>query len=227
MTSGGPDVSRTWQDGRWVTLARQSAAILGASHPAIVLAILCQWQCEQPNPAPWPPVHNNPGNLTRAIGTEDGEPHSLATSAPGAGLLYVYGTPEVGAAAYARYLLTSPRYPAAIRAARAGLAHDFLAAIDAGGYGTRLSCMLDLLAAAVLPPSTATAPRWRCAAAKVNIRSGPGLAYRVVGSVSGGQVVTGWMVAGGPYSSGGEVRTGWIMLSSGRYTAHTFYSPAD
>lgn len=215
----------TWQDPRWVSLARQSAAILGTHSEAIVGAILAQWQCEQPYPAPWPPIHNNPGNITRAVQDLDQEPHRLATVSPGRGLLYVYATPEVGAAAYAHCLLNSRRYPRAIRSARAGDARGFLTHICLAGYGTRLSCCLDELARVHLAaPPVAGSPRWRCGTTAVNVRTGPGVRFPVVGQVHRGQVVSGPEVTGAAYSVRGHTYTGWIRMAANRFTAHAFYT---
>lgn len=216
-------MSSTWQIPGYVSLARQAAAILGAHNDAGVRAILAQWQCEQPDPAPWPPIHNNPGNLTRDIGSLDGEPHRLASTAPGAGFLYSYATPEVGAAAYAHYLLNSRRYGAALAAIRAGNASSFLQHVCAAGYGTRVTCCLELLPhVTIAPPVTAT-PRWLCEFHSVNIRSGPGVNYRIVGTVNAGAVVEGWPVVGGPYHVNGVEYTGWLRLAGEHYTGHAFY----
>lgn len=216
-------MSLTWQDPRWVALARAAAAELGASNDATVSAILAQWQCEQPRPAPWPPVHNNPGNLTGLIGGLDATPHSLATSAPGVGYLYQYATPGAGAVAYARYLLHSSRYPSAVAAARAGNGTAFLQSVTSGGYGTRLSCCLSLLAQVHLAPAPDAVPLWQCTASVVNVRSGAGTGFAVIGHATAGAKVHGWPVPGGPYPAAGIVRTTWLNIGSGRYAAAWFF----
>lgn len=210
----------TWQIPAYVALARQAAATLGASNDATVRAILAQWQCEQPNPAPWPPIHNNPGNLSRAIGWLGGPPPPLATSAPGAWFLYAYPTPEAGALAYATYLLRSARYPAAIAAARRGDAAGFLTAVCNAGYGTRLACCLGLLPQVTLPTPAPAVPRWRCVRGPMRIRSGLSVSAPVVGYITLGQVVAGQSIAGGAYTMpGGPTSSLWIALGGGRYVA--------
>ena len=213
------------QDARWVSLARQSAAIMGVHDDRIVAAILAQWACENGADRAWPPPHNNPGNITRDVLDLDGEPHRLATTPPGVGFLYLYATPEVGAAAYAHCLLRSRRYPRAIASARAGDARGFLTHVCNAGYGTRLACCLIELErmhlATTVPPHS---PRWRCGTLAVNVRTGPGVRYPVVGQVHRGQVVTGPEVTGAAYSVRGRTFTGWIKMAANRYTAHAFYT---
>lgn len=216
-------MSETWQWPGYVTIARQAAAALAAPNDPIVRAILAQWQCEQPNPTPWPPLHNNPGNLTRYIGNLDGEPHGLATTSPGAGLLYTYATPAIGAAAYARYLLGSSRYPVAIAAARRADAAGFLQHVCAAGYGTQVTCCLSLLSRVVLAPPPLDVTSWRCAYPHVNVRSGPTMAAGIVGTVLGGSIVDGPEVIGGPYVAAGRTYSGWIKLGATRYTPHAYY----
>lgn len=216
-------MSETWQQPAYVGLARRSAAILGAPHDAIVRAILAQWQCEQPSPAPWPPIHNNPGNLTRHIGALGGPPPPVATTSPGIGLLYVYPTPVAGGDAYSHYLLASSHYGAAIAAARRGDATGFLELIAAGGYGTRASCMLGLLPHVTLPPPPPTTPRWRCEARTVNVRRSPHTSAPIVGQVHGGDLVSGPLVVGGAYQANGRTFYDWVELSAQRFTAAAFY----
>lgn len=213
---------KTWQIGGYVSLARQAASIIGAPHDAVVEAILVHWQCEQPDPAPWPPLHNNPGNLTKAIGTEDGEPHRLATTQPGVGLLYVYATPEVGAAAYARTILAGHRWRSALIAARQANGRNFVLDLCTGGWGTRETCVQDLLPLVHLPTSVTTLPRWLVEAHAVNIRSGPTVAAPIVGHLSASQIVSGSIVTGGRYSAGGAGRTDWLHMASSRYSAAGF-----
>ncbi len=212
------------QDARWVSLARQSAAILGAHSEAIVSAILAQWACENGADRAWPPPHNNPGNITRDVGNLDQEPHALATTPPGVGFLYSYATPEVGVAAYAHCLLNSRRYPRAIASARAGDPVGFLTHVCNAGYGTRLACCLAELPRMHLAPSSPPgSPRWRCGTLAVNVRTGPGVRFPVVGQVHRGQVVTGPEVTGAPYAVRGRVYSGWIRMAVNRFTAHAFY----
>lgn len=142
----------------YVGLARLAAVKIGADNDETVRAILAQWSCEQPVPAPWPPPHNNPGNLTRLIGALGGPAPPVATAPPGTGLLYTYPSPEAGAIAYATYLLASSRYGAAIAAARNDDATGFLTAVSAGGYGTRLGCALGVLPTVTLPAPPAPPP---------------------------------------------------------------------
>lgn len=216
-------MSELWQLPGYVALARREAARLGAAHDYAAAAILAQWQCEQPEPAPWPAPHNNPGNLTRFIGALDGEPHSVATARPGAGLLYVYATMTAGADAYANYLLRSTRYARALDALRAANPTAFLTDVCNAGYGTRLACVLSILPIIRLAPPAAPVHRWQCAADVVNVRALPNVSARIVGSITRGQIVTGPEVSGGPYRAGGSTYVGWIELSPGRYTAHAFY----
>lgn len=215
-------MAETWEQPAYVSLARTSAGILAAPHDDTVRAILAQWQCEQPSPAPWPPVHNNPGNLTRAIGTLDSTPHTLAPSPPGQGLLYAYGSPWAGASAYAHYLLNSRRYPAAVAAARAGDGRGFLIAVDKGGYGTQLRCMLDRYAIAHLAPPPPLQDRWEVLADRTRVRSGPGIRYPIVDHLAKGQIVVGTEVSGDGYPSGGTTRYGWVRIGSARYFAHVY-----
>lgn len=209
----------TWQIPDYVYLARQAASALGAANDPTIRAILAQWQCEQPRPAPWPPVHNNPGNLTRAIGSLGGPVPPVATTAPGAGLLYAYATPQAGAAAYARYLVASSRYPAALAAARASNGLGFLTAVCDAGYGTRLSCCASLYAQVALPPAPPALHRYRCALGPMRVRSAPSLSGTILGLVGVGSYATGHPVAGGPYTLGGHSSTTWLELAPGRYTA--------
>jgi hypothetical protein len=224
-------VARLWQVPGYVALAREAAAILGAHSDAAVRAILAHWACEQPSPAHWPPVHRNPGNLTRSIGTLDGTPHALATSAPGAGFLYVYATPEAGAAAYARYVLHSSRYGPGVAALRRGDAVGYLTDVCTHGYGTRLRCCLDELPAVTLPPAprppVPAAPRWACTARSVNVRATPSSRARIVGTVRAGTVVRGRVVTGSAYVANGRARRDWIALGGAHFTAAGFYRRLD
>lgn len=226
-------MARLWQEAGYVSMARTAAAILGASHASVVDAILAQWSCEQPNPAPWPPVHNNPGNLTKAIGTLDATPHRIATTPPGAGLLYLYATPEAGAEAYAHYLANAARYHAAVAQARAGNGLAFIVAVCEAGYGTQVGCVRSLYATIAGAPVTAgpvsqpaAAPEWICTASVVNIRSGPGTDHSIVGAVHLGQRVAGSVVRGGPYTVGRTAESLWLDLGHGRYTAEAYYRRA-
>ena len=212
-----------WQQPAYIALAREAARELGADNVPTIEAILAQWTCEQPAPAPWPPVHDNPGNLTTAIGNLDGTPHSVARTAPGAGLLYVYGSPDNGALAYARYLLNSSRYRPAVNWARAGNGRAFLAGVINAGYGTRASCALGVLGSIHLPVAPPPAPGWVCLAPVVNERTGPGTRYPVIGSVREGQHVTGIVVSGGQYRAGGKVYSSWLRLAVNRYAARVFF----
>lgn len=215
-------MAETWQIGGYVALARQAAAWIGAPHDAVVEAILAHWQCEQPAPAPWPPLHNNPGNLTKAIGTEDGEPHSIATTAPGRGLLYVYASPLIGARAYANCILTGHRWRTALAAARQGNGRNFVLDLCTAGWGTRETCVLDLLPRVKLPVPVTAAPRWLVEAHAVNIRSGPTTAAPIVGHLSAGQIVQGTAVSGGRYVANGQNRSDWLHMASSRYSAVGF-----
>lgn len=219
-------MARTWQDRRWVALARSAAADIGASHDEIVAAILAQWQCEQPSPAPWPPVHNNPGNLTRDIGTLDGEPHTLATHGPGVGFLYQYATPASGARAYASYLLRSRHYPTAIAAARKADAERFLAAVCTHGYGTRLTCVLRLLPAARTFDRPLSGSRFACMVHAVNVRAHPNTSARITGTIKHDQVVLGRVVVGSSYNGPDGRSAEWIELAGPRYTGRAFYRKA-
>ena len=223
-------VAETWQVPGYVALARQAASAIGAPHDAIVRAILAQWQCEQPSPAPWPPVHNNPGNLTRLIGALGGPPPPVATSWPGKGLLYAYQSPQAGAAAYATYLLRSSRYGTALAHARAGDGAGFLQLVCEAGYGTRASCCASLFARSTLPapappapPPAAVPPRWRCVAGPVNIRTAAGTTAGIIGAVRVGQIIAGTHVSGGAYHAGRATRSDWIELRRGAYCAAAFF----
>lgn len=212
-------MARTWEVPGYVVLAQRANARLGGTSEAGVRAILAQWQCEQPDPAPWPPVHDNPGNLTRNIGSLGGPPPPTATTAPGAGLLYQYATPEAGADAYATYLLRSSRYPAAVAAIRRGDEVGFLTAVCNGGYGTRLSCCLSLLAEVVYPTPATTARRFVCTAGPVRVRTTPSLSGSIVGLVGVGSVIAGTLVTGGRYVVGTQSSTLWVAMGPDRYTA--------
>lgn len=211
-------MSKLWQQGGYLALARQAAAILGTPNDTIAAAILAHWACENGDDIAYPPPHNNPGNLTRAIGDLDGEPHAVATTHPGLGLLYAYATPEVGAAAYAHYLTHSRRYPAALRAAHAGDARTFLIDVCQNGYGTRTSCVLELLPQVRMPAPVAGGARFLVEAPSVNVRSGPTLAAPVVGHLTAGTIVTGTAVSGGRYQVGSSPQTGWIRMAPTRYS---------
>lgn len=219
-------MAELWTLPAWQALAREAARTLGAEHTDTVAAILAQWQCEQPEPAPWPPIHDNPGNLTRHIGGLDGEPHRLATTAPGVGLLYVYASPDIGALAYAHYLLNSSRYRLAVAKARAGDGPGFLAAVCDAGYGTRLGCCTAVYRRIHLPAPHPVAPEWVCLAATVNVRRGPGTGYAVTGHVHKGNRVAGVTVPGDPYTAGGKRYSQWLRIGTGQYTARAFYRQA-
>lgn len=212
-------MSDIWQDPRWVTLARRADFALGTSNDATVRAILAQWACEQGASRPYPPVHDNPGNLTRLIGSLGGPPPPLATTAPGAGFLYAYSTPEAGTDAYARYLLSSSRYPAAIAAARRGDAVGFLTAVCNGGYGTRLSCCLSVLPDVTLPAPAPAPARFRCVRGPMRVRTAPSLGAAIVGLIGVGSVVSGSIVTGGQYSMPNGSSTLWLETTPGRYSA--------
>jgi len=216
-------MAQLWQLPGYVADARREAARLGAPHDYAAAAILAQWQCEQPEPAPWPAPHNNPGNLTRLIGNLDGEPHTLATTAPGRGFLYVYADMTTGADAYANYLLRSTRYARALDALRAANPVAFLTDVCNAGYGTRLSCVLSIYPVIRLAPPPAPVHRWQCTADVVNIRALPNTGARILGAVRRGQDVTGPKVNGGPYHAAGATHVDWIEIGAGRYTAAAFY----
>lgn len=211
------------RDPRYHLLARQAAIRLGAHNDATIAGILALWQCEQPAPPPWPPVHNNPGNLTRHIGTLDGEHHRIATSSPGAGLLYVYDDPVDGANAFSSYLLRSSRYHGAIAAARAGNAHAFVHAITSHGYGTREGCAQDVLDRMVPHDPPAEHHRYVCAVRVARVRQAPHVGALVVGHHKRGDHVYGKPVSGGPYVAYGNVHHAWIQLGSHQYTAAGLY----
>jgi len=216
-------MAETWQVPGYVSLARSVASILAAPNDSTVRAILALWQCEQPNPAPWPPVHNNPGNLTRAIGSLGGPPPPVARTPPGVGLLYVYPTPTAGADAFAHYLRNSARYVTALVDARAGRGLAFALAVCAAGYGTRGSCVASLYPAAHLPNVPLPVHNWRAIADHVRVRARPSITGRITGEVRTRQVVAGVAVAGGPYPvAGGHDRT-WIEESPGRFVAAAFF----
>ncbi len=212
-----------WQHPAYQALARTAAARLGANNPGAVRAILALWTCEQAAGGPWPPFHNNPGNLTRRIGTLDAEPHWLATTAPGAGLLYRYSSPTVGAQAFAQYLLNSSRYPRAVAALRNGQAREAVQRITDAGYGTRQSCALSALdrIPALTPPPVQHV--YVCQVQAARVRERPNLGARVVGHRSRGDQVIGHVIAGGPYPHAGTIRHDWLALRDGRYTAAALY----
>lgn len=213
-----------WTDARYVGLARDAASRLGASHDAVVAAILAQWACEIGDSAAWPPPLDNPGNLTSAIGTMDGEPHSVGRYIGGGAYLYRYASPDAGALGYANYLLASPRYRQAVALARSGDGRGFLAAVCNAGYGTRASCALGVLGRVVLPhPTPVPAPRWTCLADAVNVRNGPGTNYAVVGVEHRGAHVTGTVVTGGHYRAGAGIYSSWLRIGASRYTARAYY----
>lgn len=218
-------MSSLWQVPGYVTLAHQAAAILRANNDATVRAILAQWSCEQPYPAPWPPIHNNPGNLTRLIGSLGGPPPPTAVHAPGAGLLYAYPTALAGAEAYATYLVRSSRYAGALAAARRGDAHGFLVDVCASGYGTRLTCCLDQLGRVTLPPPAPPVHRFQAAANGIRVRVGPTTAAAVVGHVNEGQVIAGVLVNGGAYTGPHGTARSWIHETGSRYAAAAWFRP--
>lgn len=216
-------MASTWERPEWVAIARRAAAALDADHDVAVRAILAHWQCEQPSPAPWPPIHRNPGNLTRRIGSLGGPPPAIATTAPGAGLLYVYPTPEAGAAAYARYLLTSARYRGAIHELRIGSGAGFLSGVCRAGYGTRETCCLHLYAIARLPPPAPRFHRFRAQHDRIRIRHAPSMAAAIVGYAHAGQVVSGPIYHRGTYHRAGRQYDTWIELSPTHWTSSVFY----
>jgi len=139
MALGNPQAYRA--------LAVDAAARLGSTAPSMVAAVLAHWTCEQPG-GTWPPVHNNPGFVTapamRSHGLTTG--WTVATRPPGVGLLCVFPTPQAGAIAYARFLLTGKRYATAVARARAGDGHGFLEAVTRAGYGSQTACVLSAYA---------------------------------------------------------------------------------
>lgn len=216
-------MANVWQLQGYVALAHRAAHAIGAPSDSVVKAILALWACEQPNPAPWPPIHDNVGNLTRLIGSLGGPPPPVARTAPGVGLLYVYPTPEAGADAFARYLLTSARYRTAIAAARAGDGRTFIIRVCANGYGTRLSCVLGELPRVTLPAPPPRFHHWRCTADQVRVRIAPNGGASVIGFHRTGDVIVGPVVHGGGYPFHGQVHSTWIEASPGHYTASAYW----
>lgn len=216
-------MARLWQEAGYVTMARRAAAMLDAPNASTVNGILAQWSCEQPNPAPWPPIHNNPGNLTRHIGNLGGPIPGVAKTEPGVGLLYVYPTPEAGAEAYARYLLNSSRYHAALAEARGGNGLAFAVAVAEAGYGTNAGCIRSVFSEIGGLPVAHPGTRWQCTAGTVNVRAGAGTDHTIVGAIHRGQVVAGSLVTGSPYRAGSVESREWIALGGGRYTAAAYF----
>jgi hypothetical protein len=212
-----------YADPRYQSLARMAAHMMNADHDSIVAAILAQWTCEQPSPAPWGPIFNNPGNLTSHIGNLDGQSHSVGRYIGGGAYLYRYASPQSGALAYSHYLTASLRYRSAIRAAQAGDARTFLTDVCNAGYGTRLACCLSILPHITLSAQPVSVPRWTCLARAVNVRRGPGTNYPIVGTEHAGNVVSGTVVTGGRYSAGGRVYNAWLRIGENRYTARAYY----
>lgn len=126
-------------DPRYRTLAALAMQELGVGGNQIQLAIVSQWQCEQPANA-WPPVHNNPGYVTVGAMRSVGEPATPATSSPGPGFLAQYATPEDGARAYGRLIARGARYAATRAQAQANHGLGYLNQITTAKYGTRYSC---------------------------------------------------------------------------------------
>lgn len=215
-------MSELWRDPRYIALASIAASRLGAANDAAVSGILALWECEQPSPAPWPPIHNNPGNLTRHVGDLDGEPHGIATRPPGAGLLYTYDGPQAGARAFANYLLRSSRYHGAIAAARAGNAHAMVHAITSAGYGTNGRCasnVLDRIHASVHQPEH---HRYTVTARVLRVRHAPHVGALVVGHHRKGDHVYGSPVSGGPYPVNGHARHAWLRLGDHMFVAAAY-----
>lgn len=129
-------------DPRYRALASIAMRELGVTGPHIALAIVSQWQCEQP-PNAWPPVHNNPGfvtlNAIRSAGVTLG---TFATSSPGPGFLAQFRTPEDGATAYGQYIRRLARYATARAAAARDDGAGYLRAVTSAGYGTRYTCAI-------------------------------------------------------------------------------------
>lgn len=219
-------MSSLWRDARYQQLAHRAAGKLSPHPGAIAAGILALWSCEQPSPAPWPPIHNNPGNLTRHVGNLDGEPHHLATTTPGRNLLYVYGSPEAGADAFAHYIARSSRYAIARAAAQAGSPRAFVHAVTAAGYGTREGCATDVLDRILGAAPPADTHAYVCEGRSVFVRSSASRSSRAVGRVKHGEVVHGHPVTGDPYQAGGSVRHAWIKLGTNRYTAAAYYRRA-
>lgn len=212
-----------WRDPRYVRLALRAAGQLSPHPGRIAAGILALWSCEQPSPAPWPPVHNNPGNLTRHVGALDGEPHHVSPTPPGRGLLYVYPSPEAGADAFAHYVGHSARYAVARAAAKAGNASAFVHALTSSGYGTNGRCAQDVLDRIISAPPEPEHHHYRCEAPTVMVRDEPRLAGKVVGRRHEGDIIAGHPVTGGGYVAGGVARHSWIKLRSGHYTAAAYY----
>ncbi len=127
--------------GNWAALARSAASRLGTSSPAIVTAILAQWQCEQKGT--WPPTRNNPGNVARGWASALSYPYTVEQPNPQpSNPIVTYPSPSIGAQAYADGLRLFSRYSGVRAAVAAGNGPGFLTAISRAGYGTGLACML-------------------------------------------------------------------------------------
>jgi hypothetical protein len=127
--------------GNWAALARSAASRLGTSSPAIVTAILAQWQCEQKGT--WPPTRNNPGNVARGWASALSYPYTVEQPNPQpSNPIVTYPSASIGAQAYADGLARFSRYSGVRAAVAAGNGPGFLTAISKAGYGTVLACML-------------------------------------------------------------------------------------
>ncbi len=127
--------------GNWAALARSAASRLGTSSPAIVTAILAQWQCEQKGT--WPPTRNNPGNVARGWASALSYPYTVEQPNPQpSNPIVTYPSASIGAQAYADGLRLFSRYSGVRTAVARGDGIGFLRAISAAGYGTGLACML-------------------------------------------------------------------------------------
>ncbi|MGH2512944.1 MAG: hypothetical protein ACRDGQ_09675 [Candidatus Limnocylindrales bacterium] len=128
-------------------LAASAAAELGNSSPAIVRAILAQWQCEIGN-ASYPPPRNNPGNMARGAAQGIGAPFTVAPGPnpqPGNPIV-TFPSAAAGAHAYAAGIRAYARYALARSAIARGDGQGFLVAVTNAGYGTNQSCCLRVYA---------------------------------------------------------------------------------
>lgn len=139
-------------------LAALAASALGNPAPAIVKAILAQWQCELGNVA-YPPTRNNPGNIARGFAEGVGIPFTVHFPNPQPGNpIVTYATPADGARAYAGGIRKFKRYAVARAAVARGDGRGFILGLTAAGWGTNAACALRVYGGNTGPVSTTPAP---------------------------------------------------------------------
>lgn len=149
-------------DPRYISDAYAAAALIGAAGKRdVVRGILAQWTCEKGNADAYPPVRNNPGNLSRdALAGVAGIPpfHVDSGTNPQPGNpIVTFATGRDGARAYGLYLAARSRYAAALVAARRGDGLTFALLVCAAGYGTGSACTRSAYLTIPEPPALVTA----------------------------------------------------------------------